>query len=152
MNGVVVEDDWVVDPSDSYKQVGCKCSSVDLNRCVIDGNRTGLVVAARTTKTAGCAVARLRSCTVANSSILGLDIQGYGLAELVDCQITGSEISLQCTKFGKVCLQKCTVSKSEIGIKMWGGGNMLLSQCTFHENIQEAEITDADTIVFDESL
>ena len=100
----------------------------------------------------GRAVARLRACTITNSSVWGLGVGYYGLVEVVDCQITGSKISVQCTKFGKVRLQKCTVSKSEIAMQMWGGGNVLLSQCTFHDNIQETEITDADTIDFDESL
>ena len=153
MNGVVVEDDWVVDPSDSYKQVGCKCSSVDLNRCVIDGSgHCGLHVAARTTKAAGRAVARLRSCTIANSSVWGLGVDSHGLVEMVDCQIIGSKFGVQCTRWSKVCLQKCTVSESEIALKMWDEGHLLLSQCTFHGNVQETEITDADTIDFEESL
>ena len=32
------------------------------------------------------------------------------------------------------------------------GTSLLLSQCTFHDNIQEAKITDADTIDFEENL
>ena len=153
MNGMVVEDDWAVEPSGRYKQVGYKCTTVDLNQCVIDGSgHCGLHVAARTTKAAGRVVARLRACTITNSSRWGLGVDSFGLAELVDCQIVGAGIGVQCTRSSKVCLQKCTISESEIAMKMWDGGHLLLSQSTFHDNIQEAEITDADTIDFEESL